>query len=137
SLLNIRAGEAWNQYAASPVLPPRLRSTAARPTISILAGGHRSGPPRQSSLQSTRMNANAQSTSRRNFIQRSSLTAAGSLAVLALPRNVYSAGSDLLKVGLVGCGGRGSGAASQALKADPNVKLWAMGDAFGNRLQSS
>jgi predicted dehydrogenase len=37
----------------------------------------------------------------------------------------------------VGCGGRGTGAAAQALQADPNVKLTAMGDAFADRLQSS
>jgi predicted dehydrogenase len=43
----------------------------------------------------------------------------------------------LLKVGLIGCGGRGTGAAEQALNADPNVKLVAMGDAFSDRLQSS
>ena len=42
-----------------------------------------------------------------------------------------------LKVGLIGCGGRGSGAASQALNADPNVVLTAMGDAFEDQLQKS
>lgn len=38
--------------------------------------------------------------------------------------------SRQLKIGLIGCGGRGTGAASQALSADPNVILWAVGDAF-------
>jgi predicted dehydrogenase len=47
---------------------------------------------------------------------------------------VHAGGSDMLKVGLVGCGGRGTGAASQALRADSHVKLWAVGDAFQNRL---
>ena len=42
-----------------------------------------------------------------------------------------------LRVGLIGCGGRGSGAASQALKADANVELTAMGDAFEDQLQKS
>ena len=42
-----------------------------------------------------------------------------------------------MKVGLIGCGGRGTGAAEQALLADPNVELWAMGDAFQDRLNSS
>jgi predicted dehydrogenase len=46
-------------------------------------------------------------------------------------------GSEMLKVGLIGCGGRGTGAAVNALRADPNVKLWAMGDAFGDQLESS
>lgn len=45
--------------------------------------------------------------------------------------------SDTLKVGLIGCGGRGTGAALQALKADPGAILWAMGDAFSDRLEGS
>src|SRR5206468_1474273 len=44
---------------------------------------------------------------------------------------------ETLRVGLVGCGGRGTGAAAQALAADSNVKLVAMGDAFRDRLQTS
>src|SRR4051812_25119852 len=44
---------------------------------------------------------------------------------------------DVIRVGLIGCGGRGSGAASQALMADPNVKLVAMGDAFEDQLEKS
>jgi predicted dehydrogenase len=62
----------------------------------------------------------------------------GSLAgSLALNRSVHAAGSDVLKIGLIGCGGRGSGAAVNALTADPNTKLVAMGDAFDDRLQGS
>ena len=45
--------------------------------------------------------------------------------------------NGLLRVGLIGCGGRGSGAASQALNADSNVVLTAMGDAFEDQLQKS
>jgi myo-inositol 2-dehydrogenase / D-chiro-inositol 1-dehydrogenase len=45
--------------------------------------------------------------------------------------------SNTLKVGLIGCGGRGAGAASQALQADPNVVLTAMGDVFQDRLDES
>jgi predicted dehydrogenase len=62
--------------------------------------------------------------------------AAGTLA-LTVSQSAHAAGGELLKVGLIGCGGRGSGAATQALRADPNVKLWAMGDAFEDRLQTS
>jgi predicted dehydrogenase len=50
---------------------------------------------------------------------------------------VHAAGSDEIRVGLIGCGGRGSGAADQVLRAAPNVKLVAMGDAFRDRLDSS
>jgi len=58
-------------------------------------------------------------------------------AAMAIPRAVHAAGSDVLKVGLVGCGGRGTGAAGQALNADKNVVLTAVGDAFADRLKSS
>lgn len=71
---------------------------------------------------------------RREFLL--ATAAAGTLA-LSLPPAAHAAGSDLLKVGLIGCGGRGSGAATQALRADQNVKLWALGDAFDDRLQTS
>jgi predicted dehydrogenase len=59
-------------------------------------------------------------TSRRDFLAVSTATAA-SLAALAPA--VRAAGSDVLKVGLIGCGGRGTGAAAQALNADPKASL--------------
>ncbi|HMC12118.1 MAG TPA: Gfo/Idh/MocA family oxidoreductase, partial [Pirellulaceae bacterium] len=83
------------------------------------------------------MTADHSTQSRRGFLESSSLAVAGSLAALAIPKNVHAAASEELKVGLIGCGGRGSGAASQALKADSKVKLWAMGDAFEDRLELS
>jgi predicted dehydrogenase len=43
----------------------------------------------------------------------------------------------MLKVGLIGCGGRGTGAAVNALRADSNVKLWALADAFSDQLEAS
>ena len=46
-------------------------------------------------------------------------------------------GAEMLKIGLVGCGGRGTGAAVNALRADTNVKLWALGDVFADQLESS
>jgi predicted dehydrogenase len=73
--------------------------------------------------------------SRRQFLETSSLAVAGSLAAFATPKNVHALGTEELKIGLIGCGGRGSGAASQAIKADSKVKLWAMGDAFEDRLE--
>jgi predicted dehydrogenase len=76
--------------------------------------------------------------SRRDFLKSSTVLAAGAAAAeLTVANNVHAAGDDLLKVGLIGCGGRGTGAAAQALNADRNVKLVAMGDAFEDRLQSS
>ena len=76
-------------------------------------------------------------TSRREFLK---LTAAASFAggaVAGRAHPVHAGGNDLLRVGLIGCGGRGSGAAAQALQADNNVQLTAMGDLFEDRLQIS
>jgi predicted dehydrogenase len=71
-------------------------------------------------------------TSRRDFLKASGVAAAA--GALAAPA-VHAAGSDLLRVGLIGCGGRGTGAVAQALKADANVRLVAVGDAFADRWQ--
>jgi myo-inositol 2-dehydrogenase / D-chiro-inositol 1-dehydrogenase len=49
----------------------------------------------------------------------------------------WAAGSDVIKIGLVGCGGRGTGAAKDCAKASPQVKLVAMGDLFQDRLDKS
>src|SRR4051812_48291242 len=70
--------------------------------------------------------------SRRDFL----MTSAAAATLAAVP-HVHAAGSDVLRVGLVGCGSRGTGAAGQALQADPNLKLTALADAFEDRLQSS
>jgi predicted dehydrogenase len=75
--------------------------------------------------------------SRREFLERSAQTVIGAAALTQATGAVHAAGSDVLRVGLIGCGGRGTGAASQALQADKNVKLVAMGDAFADRLERS
>lgn len=77
-------------------------------------------------------------TSRRTFLNASvAATAATAVALPATRAAVYASGDDVIKVGLIGCGGRGTGAAKQALLADHNVKLTAMADVFEDRLQSS
>ncbi len=74
--------------------------------------------------------------SRREFLRRSTvLAAAGGLAASTPAFGVHLAGSDLLRVGLIGCGGRGTGAAAQALSADKNVKLVALADLFDDRMK--
>ena len=72
--------------------------------------------------------------SRRQFLQG---TAAAAVAVGSAVPLVHAGGSGTIKVGLVGCGGRGTGAADQALNADSDVKLVAMADAFQDRLEDS
>lgn len=76
---------------------------------------------------------------RRGFIRTSTAAALGAtmLGQLTTARSAHAAGSDILKVGLIGCGGRGSGAAANSLNSDPNVKLIAMADAFEDRLAGS
>jgi predicted dehydrogenase len=71
------------------------------------------------------------SATRRDFLKGSAAAAAAT--VLTAPM-VHAAGSDTIKVGLVGCGGRGSGAAEQALTADSGAKLVAIADAFQDRI---
>lgn len=78
-----------------------------------------------------------QHKSRRQFLKSAGAFGAVAGSQLALPSNVHAGENNLLKVGLIGCGGRGTGAAAQALKADNNVKLWAMADAFEDRLRQS
>jgi predicted dehydrogenase len=91
-------------------------------------------------MPKTTYDSNAlQDSSRRQFIGTSLSTAAAvSAGTIAFTSPVHAAsGDDVLRVGLIGCGGRGAGAARQALEADSRVKLVAMGDVFEDRLQSS
>jgi predicted dehydrogenase len=80
-----------------------------------------------------------QATSRREFIKTSSAATLGGVFALNIgsSERAFAANSDTLKIGLIGCGGRGSGAANQALRADPNIVLTAMGDAFSEKLEGS
>jgi predicted dehydrogenase len=72
---------------------------------------------------------------RRAFVRQGALIAGGLVAAPLLSRaNYFSGADDTIKVALVGCGGRGTGAAMQALLTKQNVKLVAMADAFRDRL---
>jgi predicted dehydrogenase len=75
--------------------------------------------------------------SRREFIKTSSAVSLAAVGNLPIGRSVYAAGDDVIKVGMVGCGGRGSGAAVEAMNADPGVRVTAMADIFEDRLQRS
>jgi len=72
---------------------------------------------------------------RRAFLKTSAASAVATSVLL--PGAYAAAGNEVLRIGLIGCGGRGSGAAREALRADPKVKLVAMCDAFSDRLQAS
>jgi len=67
--------------------------------------------------------------SRRQFLKKSSATAASLTALSAgIQTKAYAAGTGSMKIGLIGCGGRGTGAAVQALNACKRAKLVAMAD---------
>ncbi|MFN4147082.1 MAG: Gfo/Idh/MocA family protein [Runella sp.] len=76
--------------------------------------------------------------SRREILKMAGATlATTAFPSIIVPKKAFAGtNSDTLKVGLVGCGGRGSGAAMQALKADPNVVLHALGDVFPERFNT-
>ena len=78
-------------------------------------------------------------TSRREFLAGSAAAGAALAGGLSLARSAHAAGSDVIRIGLVGCGGRGTGAAVNALKnaAGAKVKLVALADAFEGPLEIS
>ena len=80
---------------------------------------------------------NQQGASRRDFIRHSGGVLLGA-SVIGLAKAGWSGpNSETLKIGLVGCGSRGSGAARQAILADDNSQLVAMGDAFSDQVEAA
>jgi len=83
--------------------------------------------------------SNSTVTTRRDFLKTSTSAALGTAmaGALAAPRPGYCAEANTIKIALVGCGGRGTGAAAQALSTAGPTKLWAMADVFEHRLSQS
>ncbi|MEY2812013.1 MAG: hypothetical protein RI991_1008 [Bacteroidota bacterium] len=78
------------------------------------------------------------SNQRREFVKTAGLASGAILAAPLLSNaNFYSGASEAIKIALIGCGGRGTGAAVQALRSKQNVKLVAMADAFKDRIDSA
>jgi len=75
--------------------------------------------------------------SRRELFKVSGAAAAGSALLGALAPGAYAAGDETLKLALIGCGGRGGGAASEAMRTQGPTKLAALADVFENRLKGS
>ena len=77
--------------------------------------------------------------SRREFLAQSAVAGVVATGSLAIARSAHAAGSDLVKIALIGAGGRGTGAAVNALNntGHANVKLVAVADAFQSRLDGS
>ncbi|HSJ66406.1 MAG TPA: Gfo/Idh/MocA family oxidoreductase [Anditalea sp.] len=80
---------------------------------------------------------NLSNNPRRNFLKASALVTGGlMLNPFSLP-GAYAAGSDEIKLAVIGCGGRGTGAVFQALETGHNIRLVAMADAFRDRIDKS
>jgi predicted dehydrogenase len=71
-------------------------------------------------------------TTRRDFLK----TTAATAGALALSANVHAAGSDQIRVGIVGCGGRGTGAGDNVLNSAKGVSIVALADVFGDKVDS-
>jgi predicted dehydrogenase len=75
--------------------------------------------------------------SRRDFLKTSAVTLGAGSAILAASERVYAAGSDTIRVGLIGCGGRGTGAARDLVTGAEGIEIVAMGDLVPDRLARS
>jgi predicted dehydrogenase len=74
--------------------------------------------------------------SRRDFLKSSTVVASAAVSgTLGIQKSIYAGGSDIIRVGMIGCGGRNTGAAAQALTADPGARLVAMCDIFMDRVK--
>ena len=82
------------------------------------------------------VNANGGDSTRREFFKTTGATVVGATVLGATQVASAATDNEVLKVGLIGCGGRGSGAARQALLADKNTVLVALGDAFEDHLDT-
>jgi len=69
--------------------------------------------------------------SRRDFIKSSA--ALGAITLASGTNRIFAAGSDKVRIGLIGCGGRGTNDATKCLRSSENVELVAMGDLFNDR----
>ena len=96
-------------------------------------------------MSTKKKNLESQSASRRDFIKTGAKVAAAGAAIgsvstpgLSIAKSAHAGGTDTIRVGLIGCGGRGTQAAQQAMNTTSGVvQLTAMADAFENRLSSS
>ncbi|MHC4215455.1 MAG: Gfo/Idh/MocA family protein [Planctomycetota bacterium] len=79
----------------------------------------------------------ATGTTRRNFLKASTVAATvAATGTLGIGHSLYAAGSDIIRVGMIGCGGRNTGAGRQALTADKGARLVAMCDIFMDRVKT-
>ena len=141
-----RSASGQNDYAGRPTDPRNPSNPVLRTYYLVLCTYPCFGlptrhlPPLEPSIMSSveTTTAGQPSPSRRDFLKHSSAIAAGSsiVASFADPA-VHAQGSETVNVALIGCGGRGSGAALNAMKADPSNRLTVMCDLFPDRLNQA
>ncbi len=85
---------------------------------------------------STRDRSSRDGFTRRGFLGTSAAAGVAS-ALLATGNYAHARADSNIKVGVIGCGGRGSGAANNCANSSPNVEIYALGDVFKDRLESS
>src|SRR5260221_14274659 len=87
----------------------------------------------------SRMDNNVNTISRRSFMQKTSSAGAAGAAAFTIikPELVRGAGKEMLKAGLVGCGGRGTQAVIDMMQGTENTQLVAIGDVFEDQLEKS
>ena len=82
-------------------------------------------------------NAGPSTSTRRTFLKASAVAVSAVAASrLVVPRYVHAAGTEEIRIGMIGCGGRCSGAAADALSLGPDVKLVAMSDVFQKKMEA-
>ena len=74
-------------------------------------------------------------SNRRDFLKAGAIATATAASVNLLPTGVHAAGNETIKVGLIGCGGRGTGAVKDSLEADKSIQIHALGDFFLDKAQ--
>lgn len=80
--------------------------------------------------------SHAKGASRRDFMKKTAVAGGAMAANLSLLKNAHADGIDEIRVGLIGCGGRGKGAGINVLNSAPHVKIVALGDIFQDRLDN-
>jgi predicted dehydrogenase len=80
------------------------------------------------------VNSDAPAQDRRDFLKATGVAAGAALATTLATPAVHAAGTDSIKVGIIGCGGRGSGAGTDVLRAAKGVSIVALGDVFKDRV---
>lgn len=81
---------------------------------------------------------NENELTRRDFLRTASVASVATLAgAMSGSGALFAAGSDTIKIGMIGCGGRGTGAAIDAVTSSPGVEIIAMFDPFQDRIESS